>query len=189
MSLHFHEISESNHRILNPLSERRLTLIGEICGLSARRAHSTFCCRKPSCWRDGRRGTASRPWASTSRGLRRGRAPTGGRTAWRIGSRSSGGRGQLVSRRHQDLRHRVVHRCDLDRRRSRRDGRVARPRARPLGCSSSASATASTRPVPVGLPPAAESELAAVPRLVDVLDIAEAAGWELIEVVLADPDD
>jgi SAM-dependent methyltransferase len=34
MSLRFHEIAEANHRILNPLSEAKLRLLGEICRLS-----------------------------------------------------------------------------------------------------------------------------------------------------------
>lgn len=33
MSLRFHEIAEANHRILNPFSEEKLMLLGEICGL------------------------------------------------------------------------------------------------------------------------------------------------------------
>lgn len=33
MSLRFHEISESRHRILNPISESKLMLLGEICDL------------------------------------------------------------------------------------------------------------------------------------------------------------
>lgn len=33
MSLRFHEIAEADHRILNPLSDHKLMLLGEICGL------------------------------------------------------------------------------------------------------------------------------------------------------------
>src|SRR4051812_33001847 len=35
MSLRFHEISEANHRILNPYNEEKLMLLGELCRLQA----------------------------------------------------------------------------------------------------------------------------------------------------------
>ena len=34
MSLRFHEIAESRHRILNPLTDDKLRLLGEICGFT-----------------------------------------------------------------------------------------------------------------------------------------------------------
>lgn len=35
MSLRFFEIAEANHRIQNPLSEEKLSLLGDVCGVSA----------------------------------------------------------------------------------------------------------------------------------------------------------
>ena len=39
MSLRFHEISEADHRILNPITETELMLLGEICQLGAGSRH------------------------------------------------------------------------------------------------------------------------------------------------------
>ena len=33
MSLRFHEISEKNHRILNPFTDEKLMLLGDVCRL------------------------------------------------------------------------------------------------------------------------------------------------------------
>ena len=33
MSLRYHEIAEGNHRILNPFTEEKLMLLGQICRL------------------------------------------------------------------------------------------------------------------------------------------------------------
>lgn len=44
--LRFHEISEQNHRILNPLSDEKLMLIGEICHLQAGMSQLDLCCGK-----------------------------------------------------------------------------------------------------------------------------------------------
>jgi hypothetical protein len=33
MSLRYHEISEANHRILNPFTEEKMILVGKICRL------------------------------------------------------------------------------------------------------------------------------------------------------------
>src|SRR5688572_19709130 len=46
MSLRLHEISESNHRILNPLSESKLMLLGEICCLQPDMRQLDLCCGK-----------------------------------------------------------------------------------------------------------------------------------------------
>jgi SAM-dependent methyltransferase len=46
MSLRFHEISEANHRILNPFTEEKLLLLGDICGLSADMTQLDLCCGK-----------------------------------------------------------------------------------------------------------------------------------------------
>ena len=40
MSLRYHEISEANHRILNPFTEEKLRLLGEICGRLGRDARA-----------------------------------------------------------------------------------------------------------------------------------------------------
>ena len=44
--LHFHEISETNHRILNPLSDEKLMLIGELCRLQPGMTQLDLCCGK-----------------------------------------------------------------------------------------------------------------------------------------------
>lgn len=46
MSLRFHEISELNHRILNPLSEQQLMLLGELCRLQPGQRQLDLCCGK-----------------------------------------------------------------------------------------------------------------------------------------------
>ena len=46
MSLRFHEIAESNHRILNPLTEEKLMLIGEICHLTPGMLQLDLACGK-----------------------------------------------------------------------------------------------------------------------------------------------
>ena len=46
MSLRFHEISEQNHRILNPFTEQQLQLLGEICQLTAPMHQLDLCCGK-----------------------------------------------------------------------------------------------------------------------------------------------
>ncbi len=46
MSLRFHEISEANHRILNPLSEEKLMLLGEICDLESDMSLLDLACGK-----------------------------------------------------------------------------------------------------------------------------------------------
>jgi SAM-dependent methyltransferase len=46
MSLRFHEISESRHRILNPLSAEKLRLVGEICELDDSMELLDLCCGK-----------------------------------------------------------------------------------------------------------------------------------------------
>jgi SAM-dependent methyltransferase len=46
MSLRFHEISEANHRILNPLTEEKLMLLGEICRLRLGQSQLDLCCGK-----------------------------------------------------------------------------------------------------------------------------------------------
>ena len=46
MSLRFHEISESRHRILNPLSPEKLRLVGEICALDDSMELLDLCCGK-----------------------------------------------------------------------------------------------------------------------------------------------
>lgn len=42
----YHEISESTHRILNPLSEAKLDLLGQICRLEAGQRHLDLACGK-----------------------------------------------------------------------------------------------------------------------------------------------
>jgi SAM-dependent methyltransferase len=46
MSLRFHEIAETNHRILNPFTEEQLTLLGELCGLTGGMRQLDLCCGK-----------------------------------------------------------------------------------------------------------------------------------------------
>lgn len=46
MSLRLHEIAEANHRILNPFSEEKLMLLGEICRLEAGLRHLDLACGK-----------------------------------------------------------------------------------------------------------------------------------------------
>lgn len=46
MSLKFHEISEANHRILNPFTEDKLMLLGEICRLQPEMRQLDLCCGK-----------------------------------------------------------------------------------------------------------------------------------------------
>jgi SAM-dependent methyltransferase len=43
---HYHRISESTHRIMNPLTPERLTLVGEICGLRQDLAVLDLACGK-----------------------------------------------------------------------------------------------------------------------------------------------
>ena len=38
MALRYHEISEANHRILNPFTDEKLLTLGEACRLQARAA-------------------------------------------------------------------------------------------------------------------------------------------------------
>lgn len=46
MSLRFHEISEANHRIINPFTEEKLMLLGEVCHLQPRMRQLDLCCGK-----------------------------------------------------------------------------------------------------------------------------------------------
>ncbi len=46
MSLRFHEIAETNHRILNPFTETQLDMLGEICRLNSGTRQLDLCCGK-----------------------------------------------------------------------------------------------------------------------------------------------
>lgn len=46
MSLRFHEISEGRNQIINPLSPEKLTLVGEICDLGPNTRHLDLACGK-----------------------------------------------------------------------------------------------------------------------------------------------
>jgi hypothetical protein len=46
MSLRFHEISEANHRILNPFTEEKLLLLGEVCRLEPGQRQLDLACGK-----------------------------------------------------------------------------------------------------------------------------------------------
>ncbi|MEE4545647.1 class I SAM-dependent methyltransferase [Streptomyces sp. V4-01] len=46
MSLRHHEISESRHRILNPITEEKLMLLGEVCGLREGQRQLDLACGK-----------------------------------------------------------------------------------------------------------------------------------------------
>ncbi|GGO75992.1 SAM-dependent methyltransferase [Nonomuraea cavernae] len=46
MSLRFHEIAESRHRILNPLTDDKLNLLGEICGITPETRQLDLACGK-----------------------------------------------------------------------------------------------------------------------------------------------
>jgi SAM-dependent methyltransferase len=46
MSLRFHEISEQNHRILNPFTDEQLQLLGDICRLHSGMRQLDLCCGK-----------------------------------------------------------------------------------------------------------------------------------------------
>lgn len=59
MSLRLHEIAEANHRILNPFTDEKLMLLGEICRLQAGQRHLDLACGKGEmlCRWAGRFGT------------------------------------------------------------------------------------------------------------------------------------
>lgn len=46
MSLRFHEIAETNHRILNPFTEQQLMLLGELCRIKPGHLHLDLCSGK-----------------------------------------------------------------------------------------------------------------------------------------------
>jgi SAM-dependent methyltransferase len=46
MTLRYHEISETSHRILNPFTDEKLMLLGEVCGLQAGMSQLDLCCGK-----------------------------------------------------------------------------------------------------------------------------------------------
>ncbi|MES1147197.1 MAG: class I SAM-dependent methyltransferase [bacterium] len=46
MSLRFHEISEANHRILNPLTTEKLEALGQACRFRQGMTHLDLCCGK-----------------------------------------------------------------------------------------------------------------------------------------------
>ncbi|MCB9453486.1 MAG: class I SAM-dependent methyltransferase [Anaerolineaceae bacterium] len=46
MSLRFHELAEANHRILNPFTEDKLMLLGEVCRLRSGLSQLDLCCGK-----------------------------------------------------------------------------------------------------------------------------------------------
>ncbi len=46
MSLRFHEIAETNHRILNPFTEQQLTLLGELCRIKPEHRQLDLCSGK-----------------------------------------------------------------------------------------------------------------------------------------------
>lgn len=46
MSLRYHEIAEGNHRILNPFTEEKLMLLGQICRLRQGQSLLDLCCGK-----------------------------------------------------------------------------------------------------------------------------------------------
>jgi len=46
MSLRYHEIAEANHRILNPFTEEKLMLLGEVCRLRSGQSQLDLCCGK-----------------------------------------------------------------------------------------------------------------------------------------------
>jgi SAM-dependent methyltransferase len=46
MSLRYHEIAEGNNRILNPFTEEKLMLLGEICRLRPNQSQMDLCCGK-----------------------------------------------------------------------------------------------------------------------------------------------
>ncbi len=46
MSLRFHEIAEANHRILNPFTDEKLMLVGDICRLQPGMRQLDLCCGK-----------------------------------------------------------------------------------------------------------------------------------------------
>lgn len=46
MQLRFHEIAETSHRILNPFTDDKLMLVGEICQLNSGTSQLDLCCGK-----------------------------------------------------------------------------------------------------------------------------------------------
>jgi ubiquinone/menaquinone biosynthesis C-methylase UbiE len=46
MTLRYHEISETSHRILNPFTDEKLMLLGEVCGLHAGMTQLDLACGK-----------------------------------------------------------------------------------------------------------------------------------------------
>lgn len=65
MSLRHHEIAESGHRILNPITEEKLMLLGEVCRLEEGQRLLDLACGKGRCSPGGPSGTASGASGST----------------------------------------------------------------------------------------------------------------------------
>ena len=125
MSLRHHEIAEANHRILDPLVDAQLRLIGEVTGVAEGTRVLDLACGK---------GELLCRWAgwfgSTGVGVdlshvflaAAGARASGARRRWRL-TFVQGDAG--VYGRSRRLRRRVLHRRDLDRRRDRRHDRAA----------------------------------------------------------------
>lgn len=203
MSLRFHEIAESNHRILNPFAQGKLDLVGEICGLSSASKVLDLCCGKAEML-----------------------------AGWSVAHGVSGV-GVDISEVFLDAARRRIDEVGVaERVRVVRDDAASwcrsdpdtydvvscigatwiggglagtiellAPRVTPGGTTGIAtggtivvgecyrSDPAAPRAGDAGLTPEAAAELATFPTLVEVLDTVEAAGWELVEMVLADHDD
>ncbi|MFD2351548.1 SAM-dependent methyltransferase [Nonomuraea ferruginea] len=128
MSLRFHEIAEARHRILNPLTDDKLDLLGEICRVDAGTRQLDLACGKGEMlnrWsaRYGHQGIGvdiSKVFLEAARD--------------RAGELEVADRVQFVEadsrhirRRTGSVRHRVLHRRDLDRRRPFRHPRPDAP--------------------------------------------------------------
>jgi SAM-dependent methyltransferase len=126
MSLRLHEIAEANHRILNPFTEEKLMLLGEVCRLQVGQRQLDLACGKGEMltrWAE-RYGTSgvgvdlSEVFLTAAR-ARAAELGVSDRVTFVQAKR------QHLPARVGRLRHRLVHRGDLDRWRRQRHGRSA----------------------------------------------------------------
>ncbi len=189
MTLRHHEIAEAGHRILNPLVEPQLRLLGEIVGAGPRTRGAGPRLRQ---------GRAALPLGELVRRVGDRRRPL---ARVRGGGSRAGGRAR---RRDQGQDRRGRRGCVPGHARlpstspaaSGRPGSAAASRGRstccarrsaPAACSSSASRTGSSRRPRTPSPPTA-SRPTTTCRSEATFDRLDAAGVELVEMVLASPD-
>ena len=61
-----HEIAEAGHRILNPITDEKLELLGELCRWQRDQRRPTWAAAKARCCAPGPGDTGYRAWAWTS---------------------------------------------------------------------------------------------------------------------------